>query len=192
MSKGSGFEAARAFEALRGQSGWRSEQGWRWSPTATSRVRETSLELSTSALCAWWGHPERAGIARPSRACGPKDSHLKEGLTVPSPTQRPSGPDPQSPRNSRPLENKPLISVSGSSPSAGKWGVGSRGLCEQEGRGWDSDGGSQGARGKQLSPQAPPSHDRATEWLLFAKSSRLQPPCKSAQQLWTRGPGQGA
>lgn len=39
---------------------------------------------------------------------GPEGSHPEEGLAVPSPTREPSGPDPQSPPNSGPLENKPL------------------------------------------------------------------------------------
>lgn len=115
---------------------------------------------------------------------GPEGSHPEEGLAVPSPTREPSGPDPQSPPNSGPLENKPLISVSGSSPSAGKWGAESRGLRGKEGRGCGRSGGSQGSREKGPTAGSPGTAE-PQNGPRFATPPQPQPPCQCSQ--WPRG-----
>lgn len=116
-------------------------------------------------------HRERAEIASPCRIWGPEDTHLKERphSALRNSPLVPCGPDSTiSTEIPGPEKTSPLSSV-WLQPFC--WEVaeeaGSRGLCGKEGRGWGSDGGFRGSRekgGKQLDPQAPPSHGRATEW----------------------------
>lgn len=148
-----------------------------------------SLELSTSTPV-----PSRTILKGPigsvtntHRVCDPQGPPSKGKAPYPQP-QCLSGSDLQPPPNSRPLKNKPLISV-WLQPFCWEVGAG------KEGRGWGSNGGSQGSRekrDKQLDPQAPPSRGRTTECLLFVGTSQFaKPPCQSSPQPGAGGLGGG-